>query len=255
MSAAHHAGGKILALAAAVGLLALTACGEEDTAAAEGDDSPRAGSDRLVSAAEAGLERAGSFGFGSAGFATENQLETTREEAGEVLPGTSQEDISPAECAEPIASVDFQPIMLEEDAARADFVSETFTGTGSLEIAHVPDGEAQQRVDEHMENVAELVESCGDVEITLEEVDYHYEIGPVELESLPEETTAAYTRTQRLGEDGADGTIAAQMLFTQAGDDVVMVSFIGEEAANSQEFTQIAEAITGEIVDALDEEQ
>lgn len=254
MSFAHHAGGKILA-AAAVGLLALTACGEDDTAAAEGDDSPRAGSDRLASAAEAGLERAGSFGFGSAGFATENQLETTREEAGEVLPGTSEDDISPAECAEPIASVDFQPIMLEDDAVRADFVSDTFTGTGSLEIAHVPDEDAQQQVDEHMQNVAELIESCRDVEITLEEVDYHYEIGPVELGTLSEEETAAYTRTQRLGEDGADGTIAAQMLFTQAGDDVVMVSFIGEEAANSEEFTQIAEAITEETVDALDEEQ
>lgn len=254
MSTAHHAGGKILA-AAAVGLLALTACAEDDTAAVEGDDSPRAGSDRLVTAAEAGLERAESFGFGSAGFATENQLETTREEAGEVLPGTSEDDISPAECAEPIASVDFQPIMLEDDAVRADFVSDTFTGTGSLEIAHVPDGDAQQQVDEHMENVTALVESCGDVEITLEEVDYHYEIGPVELETLSDEGTAAYTRTQRLGEDGVDGTIAAQMLFTQAGDDVVMVSFIGEEAANSQEFTQIAEAITEETVTALEEEQ
>lgn len=253
MSAARHRGTKALA-GAAVGLLALTACGEDENQV-EGDDSPPAGSERLIEAAESGLDRAGSFGFGSAGFATENQLETTREEAGEVLPGTSEEDISPAECAEPIADVDFQPIMLEEDAARADFVSETFTGTGSLEVATLSDEEDHQLVEDHIASVNELVESCGDMEIALDDMDYHYEFAPVELESLPEESSVAYTRTQRMGEGGEDGTIAAQMLFTQAGDDVVMVSFIGEEAANSAEFTQIGEAITTEIVSALDEEQ
>ncbi|GAA1455379.1 hypothetical protein ACFP47_02075 [Nesterenkonia lacusekhoensis] len=254
MSTARHPGGKALA-AVAVGLLALTACGEDETDAVEGDDSPPAGSDRLIEAAEAGLDRAGSFGFGSAGFATEDQLETTRAEAADMLPGTSEEDIRPAECAEPIANVDFQPIMLEEDAARADFVSETFTGTGSLEIATLSDDQDRQLVEDHIGHVTELVESCGDMEITLEDMDYRYEIGPVELESLPAETSVGYTRTQRMGEDGEDGTIAAQMLFTQSGDDVVMVSFIGEEAANSEEFTQIGEAITTEIVSALDEEQ
>lgn len=254
MSTARHPGGKALA-AVAVGILALTACGGDETDAVEGDDSPPAGSDRLIEAAEAGLDRAGSFGFGSAGFATEDQLETTRDEAGDVLPGTSEEDISPGECAEPIASVDFQPIMLEEDAARADFVSDSFTGTGSLEIATLSDEEDQEVVEDHISHVTELVDSCGDTEITLEEMDHHYEFGAVELESLPAETSVGYTRTQRMGEGGEDGTIAAQMLFTQTGDDVVMVSFIGEEAANSEEFAQIGEAITTEIVSALDEEQ
>ena len=52
----------------------------------------------------------------------------------------------------------------------------------------------------------------------------------------------------------ADGTTVAQILFTEAGDDVVMVSFIGEPAAGSAEFTEMAEAITEEILDELGED-
>lgn len=246
--------------------LTVTSCGADDDAG-DGQQSPRAGSDRLVAAAEAGMERASTFGFGSAGFYTEAAVEEFREQMeGSLAEGEADVEVEPASCAEPLAAVDWAPLLLGTDAARVDFGSETFTGTGSIEIAHVGGsdgageraGDGAARVAEHMDHVRSLVESCPEVQLTQLDADYALEFSEVELETLrpaegDEDGTVGYARTRSLAGSEEDGMIAAQILFTRAGDDVVMVSFIGEPAAAEEEFTAMAEAITDSTLEALED--
>lgn len=255
----------------AVGLalaLLLGACGQggqvsqdgQDAAETSGDGeqtSPRAGSDRLQEAAEAGMERAASFGFDTAGFYTEDAVEEFREQMAESPPiGEADPDVRPASCAEPLVAVDWAPLLLDTDVVRVDFGSETFTGTGSIEIASVGASEDSSRVREHMEHVSTLVESCEEVSVTQMETSYELEFEPVATQGLTEvddqgEGTVGYIRTRALSGEQQDGMIVAQILFTREDEDLVMVSFIGEPAAGSQEFTEIAEAITEETLESL----
>ncbi|MDO5492640.1 MAG: hypothetical protein Q4F53_03375 [Nesterenkonia sp.] len=270
--------------AGAVLALVLTSCGasDEDTAQSE-----RAGGDRLVTSAEAGMERASSFGFDSAGFFTEDAVQEFRTQMEDSMAeGADDAEVDPAECAEPLAAVDWAPLLLGTDAARVDFGSETFTGTGSIEVASVSDGEDSERVDEHFDHVRTLVESCPELEFSRHGSDYDLEVSEVELDQLEaaesgHQGTIAYSWTRGFeGEDqdavedgdqegeadevpegapddeahrGGGGTIVAQILFTRMDDDVVMVSFIGETAAGSSEFTEMAESITDHTLDSLEE--
>lgn len=267
--------------AAAVVALALTSCGAFDDETAQ---SQRAGGDRLVAAAESGMERASSFGFDSAGFFTEDAVEEFRTQMEDSLAeGADDAEVDPAECAEPLAAVDWAPLLLGSDAARVDFGSETFTGTGSIEVASAADAEDSERVDEHFDHVRTLVESCPELEFSRYGSDYDLEVSEVELDGLEaadsgHEGTIAYSwergfeAEEQEGETegaedaevpegapddeahrGGGGTIVAQILFTRKDDDVVMVSFIGESAAGSSEFTEMAESITDHALESLEE--
>lgn len=287
--ASHRAAGRVVGrwcrAGGAVGVvlgvpLLLSACGDEQGEQEEGD-APRAGSERLIAAAETGMARASSFGFDNAGFATDPAVDDLRDSMEGSLAGDEgDQGVEPAQCEEPLAAVDWTPLLLGTDVARVDFGSETFTGTGSIEIAQLEDGEAEERAAEHIEHVENLVASCPETEFTLGEADYALEISPTELQALTPVSeggsTVAYSwersftdSGEEVGEEAgentedgdqtgeaelADGTTVAQILFTEADDDVVMVSFIGEPAAGSAEFTEMAEAITEEILDELGEE-
>ncbi|HIW99837.1 MAG TPA: hypothetical protein H9871_06805, partial [Candidatus Nesterenkonia stercoripullorum] len=152
---AHAAGGPLRrryrGLAAlAVGALLLSGCGSDD------ETSPRAGSERLAGAAEAGMERASSYGFDSAGFVTEDALEQFREQSADSAAGAETEeasDVTPEQCAEPLAAVDWAPLLLGGDAARVDFGTEGFAGTGSIEVAEAAGEDAEARVEEHLANI------------------------------------------------------------------------------------------------------
>ncbi|WP_085437880.1 hypothetical protein [Nesterenkonia sp. PF2B19] len=92
--------------------------------------------------------------------------------------------------------------------------------------------------------------------LTQMDADYVLEFSEIELEALrPAEGdgdgTVGYARTRSLADAEEDGMIGAQILFTRAGDDVVMVSFIGEPAAAQEEFTAMAEAVTAATTEAL----
>ena len=269
---AHAAGGPLRrryrGLAAlAVGALLLSGCGSDD------ETSPRAGSERLAGAAEAGMERASSYGFDSAGFVTEDALEQFREQSADSAAGAETEeasDVTPEQCAEPLDAVDWAPLLLGGDAARVDFGTEGFAGTGSIEVAEAAGGDAEARVEEHLANIDTLLEDCPEVAFTAEGEDLELEI--TEVESGDGEagdvgpggdtvTTAYSWRRDAAGSAGADpasgsaeadGTTVAQILLTQQGDDVVMVSFIGDGTAGSAEFTQMAEGITEVTLEALD---
>lgn len=253
--------------ALAVGALLLSGCGSDD------ETSPRAGSERLAGAAEAGMERASSYGFDSAGFVTEDALEQFREQSADSAAGVETEeasDVTPEQCAEPLDAVDWAPLLLGGDAARVDFGTEGFAGTGSIEVAEAAGGDAEARVEEHLANIDTLLEDCPEVAFTAEGEDLELEI--TEVESGDGEagdvgpggdtvTTAYSWQRDAAGSAGADpasgsaeadGTTVAQILLTQQGDDVVMVSFIGDGTAGSAEFTQMAEGITEATLEALD---
>lgn len=213
-------------------------------------------SDRLIGAAAQGAQRAASFGFTEQGFVSDEVAASYRELLEEnSLAGEDPEvQVSPESCARPLAAVDFSPLLLGEESVRADYFAESFSGVGSIELATL-EGEADRaRVAEHLENVAELLESCQDTEFTLDGLDYVLRIEEPDLQEQAEvpaeqaENTVAYS-WQRSGDDG---TTHAQILFTQVDDDIIMVSFTGGEAAGSAEFTSIAEAIAAEASAALE---
>lgn len=283
----HRAQLRAVTALIALVALGLTACGgESGSGRGEGhgagrDEShregSRAGGERLITAAEAGMERASSFGFDSAGFFTEDAVEEFRDQMGESMAeGADEVEVDPEQCADPLAAVDWAPLLLDSDAARVDFGSETFTGTGSIEVADVSDAEDSERVDEHFDHVRALVESCPEVAFSRFDSDFALKVSAVEPDELEpagqgHRGTIAYSWERGFGSsdedqgaetmEGAaddeahsgDGTVVAQILFTRKDDDVVMVSFIGEPAAGSSEFTEMAESITDYALDSLEE--
>lgn len=155
--------------------------------------------------------------------------------------------VTPETCAQPLAAVDFSPLLLGEDTVRADFFAEGFSGAGSIELAALEGAEDAEQVQGHRDNVRRLLETCAETAFTLEGIDYELSISEPALESSGEESVS-YS-WEREGE----GTTFAQILFTQVDDDIIMVSFTGGEAAASAEFTAMAEAITAETAAALEE--
>ncbi|MDN5654230.1 MAG: hypothetical protein L0G46_03940, partial [Kocuria sp.] len=86
---------------------------------------------------------------------------------------------------------------LDADVARVDFGSETFTGTGSLEIAEASEDAAGERVAEHVERVEQLLDACREVSYTQSEQDFALEFDGVDgvvepQDSAEPETTTAY---------------------------------------------------------------
>ncbi|GAA1155767.1 hypothetical protein [Nesterenkonia sandarakina] len=279
--------GIAAAASAFAGVLLLTACGS-DTGATAPEDPDHAGvspgeaapngageggtgeggtgeggavlsaPERLIAAAQEGAGRASSFGFNEMGFVSDEVADSYRALLQEnSLAGEDPEaQVSPASCAQPLAAVDFSPLLLEE-AVRADYFAESFDGAGSIELATLQSPADEQRVAEHRENVAELLESCQDTEFTLDGVDYELRIQEPTLQDQDEvsaeqvQDTVAYSWRR----SGGDGTTFAQILFTQVGSDIIMVSFTGGEAAESAEFTAIAEAIAAEASAALETEE
>ncbi|MCH8559994.1 hypothetical protein [Nesterenkonia sp. DZ6] len=226
---------------------------------AQGDGASAAGlsaPDRLITAAQEGAGRAASFGFTEMGFVSDEVAGSYREllEENSLAGEDPEAQVSPEACAQPLAAVDFSPLLLGEETVRADYFADSFSGAGSIELATL-DGEAdQERVAEHLENVAALLDSCRDTEFTLDGIDYELRIEEPTLQdqdgvsSEQAENTAAYSWER----SGGEGTTFAQILFTQVDDDIIMVSFTGGEAAGSAEFTSIAEAIAAEASAALE---
>ncbi|WP_218220711.1 hypothetical protein [Nesterenkonia sp. Act20] len=222
---------------------------DPESGEAESSDGEVNGSPRLIAAAQAGLERASSFGFTEAGFVSAEVAESYRDLLeGNSLAGEDPDvEVTPASCADPLAAVDFSPLLLGQDTVRADFFAESFSGAGSVELAELADEQDAEQVQVHRDNVRQLLETCADTEFTLDGIDYALSITEPETESSPEQTISySWKRT-------GEGTTFAQILFTQVKDDIIMVSFTGGEEAASAEFTSIAEAISAETAAALEE--
>lgn len=190
--------------------------------------------------------RAASFGFTNQVSATDTAIADTREEARLRRTNTSGTTVDPAGCKAPLTAVDWSPIqMAGADASRIDFGSESFAGTGTVEVASLEDGAV---VRAHRENVERLVAECPELSMTVTDQDRQattFDFTARASEAADEasgqgvDSGLVWTRTPAGG--GAETT--AQVLIGQTAEHVVMVSFIGGAEVAGEEFTTMAEQI------------
>ncbi|GAA1807557.1 hypothetical protein [Nesterenkonia flava] len=250
----HRGRRRLAALGLVGGLALLTACGQDDEVPEGETQAPDpAGAEHAVAAAAAGAERAASYGFDAAGFMPKESRDYYREQMTDPFEERQALEVTPAECADPLLADGWSPLLLETDAARVDFAAQTFAGQGSLEVAPLENQDDRDRAQEYQQAVEELIASCSEVEFSTDDGDFVLEISEPELQADLPDTTAFVWERRAAGAESPAGTETAQILFTPQDDDVVMVSFMGESAAGSEEFTQIAEAITEETLAALGE--
>lgn len=198
----------------------------------------------------AAAERAASFGFTNQVSATAAAIEDTRQEARLRQTNTSGTTVDPGACKAPLTAVDWSPILMAgADASRMDFGSESFAGTGTVEVASLEDPAV---VEQHLDSVERLVSECP--ELTMTVTDQDQQTSTLDFTARASEASGegvdsglVWTRTPAAG--GAQTT--AQVLIGQTDGHVVMVSFIGGEAVAGEEFTTMAEQILTAAEDAL----
>jgi len=215
---------------------------------APGAEATDARADQRAVGAAAG--RAASFGFTNQVSAPDAEIERTREDSRLRQTNTSGTTVDPAGCKAPLTAVDWSPILLPgADASRLDFGSEGFAGTGSVEVASLQDPEV---VEKHLANVERLVADCPELSMTvtdenLQRFSFDVTARASQAEGADVDSGLVWTRTPSGG--GAETT--AQVLIGQAGDHVVMVSFIGQPEVAGEEFTTIAEQVLAAAVESL----
>jgi hypothetical protein len=269
---------RLLAGLALAGLLALTGCasGDDDgqtgpasdgaSASAGqgqgsgGDQRPEAASDEEAAdvveqlelgdrkdqqMAQAAAERAAGFGFVRQRSATAEEIRTTREDNTARLRDSARTTVEPSSCKAPLNALDFSPILLDQDeVTRVDVGADSFTGTGTIEVAAL-DGPARQRVEKHLQTVNTLLTDCQEMTMTVTDsgttVEYTLTTAPPRVsDGTPAQSALTWTRTPT-GDDAQ--RLTAQVLTATTPDAVVMVSFVGQEAAGEKEFTLMAEEI------------
>jgi hypothetical protein len=218
---------------------------DPDAAGAEATD---ARADQRAVGAAAG--RAASFGFTNQVSATDAEIEKTREDSRLRQTNTSGTTVDPAECKAPLTAVDWSPILLPgEDASRLDFGSEGFTGTGSVEVASLKDPEV---VEKHLANVERLLADCPELSMTLTNENLQrssFDVTARASQAVGADVDSGLVWTRTPSGGGTETT--AQVLIGQAGDHVVMVSFIGQPEVAGEEFTTIAEQVLAAAVESL----
>lgn len=187
-------------------------------------------------------ERAASFGFTNQVSATETAIADTRDQAQLRQTNTSGTTVDPADCKAPLTAVDWSPILMPgADASRIDFGSESFAGTGTVEVASLEDAAV---VRGHRENVERLVADCAELSMTVTDENqqtssYDFTARASEASGEAADSGLVWTRTSAGGSDET----TAQVLIGQTADHVVMVSFLGGEEVAGEEFTTMAEQI------------
>ncbi|MGM7671202.1 hypothetical protein [Microbacterium sp. A93] len=190
----------------------------------------------------AAAERAASFGFVNQVSATDTAIADTRQEAQLRRTNTSGTTVEPAGCKAPLTAVDWSPIqMAGADASRIDFGSESFAGTGTVEVASQEDAAL---VREHRENVERLVADCPELSMTVTDQDQQaatFDVTARSSEAAGQAVDSGLVWTRTPAGGGAETT--AQVLIGQTAEHVVMVSFIGGSEVAGEEFTTMAEQI------------
>ncbi len=222
-----------------VGPGAGSATGSPDDGAAPSEAAESRADQRAVGAA---AERAASYGFTQQMSATDTAIADTREQARLRQTNTSGTTVDPSECKAPLTAVDWSPIlMVGADASRVDFGSETFAGTGTVEVASLADSTA---VRQHREDVERLVADCPRLTMAVTDQDggtssFDFTARDSDATGDGVDSGLVWTRTPSTG--GAPTT--AQVLIGQTAGHVVMVSFIGGSEVAGEEFTTMAEQI------------
>lgn len=254
-----------LAVLCAAGL-ALTSCSStEDTAepaeeheiesllATDARDDQRAAGGATMMAVE--------LGFDQVQAATDDELAAVQENATERTDAAAELDVQPATCTQPIAELDWSPIMASSDAmTRVDFGRSNFAGAGSVEVAGTTEdtGGSAQAADEvaaHQAAVEDIVTNCNDLTMMLAdesepdwaELEYTFTAEAVKTE------TGSGLRWQRYPSEDPEGqSTTALTIMTEHNGHAIQVAFIGSEEIADEEFTEITEAILAAAVAQLD---
>ena len=245
--------------------LGLTSCSADDDAtAAEQSDleslmaTDARGDQRAAGGATA---MAMELGFEQVQAASEAEIEAVRGNAADRA-GTAEElTVEPPACAQPIAELDWSPILAPSDAVtRVDFSTGNFQGAGSVEVAGITEdtGGSTQAADDvaaHQRAVEEITTNCHDLTMMLAddsepdwaELEYTFTAEPVETES------GSGLRWQRYPTEDPEGqTTTALTMMTEHDGYAIQVAFIGGEDIGDDEFTDITEAILASAVAQLD---
>lgn len=260
---------RALAGLAAVASLALAGCGADEptdvagsSPAAEdgaaGTVTPSAGADLGLGdrpderAAEAAAQRAAAFGFTRQQAASAEEIATARDDSRLRRTDAARTTVQPASCKAPLAALDFSPILLDqEEVTRVDVGADSFTGTGTVEVAAL-DGPGRQQVEKHLQTVNGLLTDCDSMDMTVREgdttVQYRLRTQAAPLsEGTPAQSGLVWARSLA-SEDGPQ--LTAQVLTAVTPDQVVMVSFTGQPQAGEREFTLMAEEILAAALQA-----
>lgn len=246
--------------------LAFTSCSSDDEAAepeqaheveslmaTEARDDQRAAGGATMMAVE--------LGFDQVQTASETDLAAVRDNAAERTDAAQELNVEPATCAQPIAELDWSPILATSDAiTRVDFGRSNFRGAGSVEVAGITEdtGGSAQAADEvaaHQNAVEEIVTNCNDITMMLAdetepdwaELEYAFTAEAVETE------TGSGLRWQRYPTEDPEGqSTTALTMMTEHNGYIIQVAFIGSEEIADDEFTEITEAILASAVAQLD---
>ncbi|GAA1660908.1 hypothetical protein GCM10010977_25360 [Citricoccus zhacaiensis] len=220
------------------------------TASADPSETEAADARADQAAVGAAAERAASFGFTNQVSATDTEIAATREDARLRQTNSSGTTVEPASCKSPLTAVDWSPILMPgADASRLDFGSETFAGTGTVEVASLEDAGV---VEDHLANVERLVADCPELTMTVTDSDLQqstFDFTARTSASAGEGVDSGLVWTRTPAGGGAETT--AHVLIGQTAEHVVMVSFIGGSEVAGEEFTAIAEQILAAAEGAL----
>lgn len=206
-----------------------------------------------------GAERAASFGFDHQALATRDEIDQTRQDTHSRKSDTSGTDVTPSQCTTAINTLDWSPIQTPGDEhTRVDFGSESFSGTGTIEVANLGEGavsESQDQLDSYVDTVEQLTTECDDLEMTISDatvpeeygdsITYSFSARSLDLESgtgLYWQRTPESTNVEGVSSESISATVNVR----QRGDYVGMVSFVGPESVGDEEF----EEMSSEILDS-----
>ena len=251
----------------AITALGLTGCSSDDDST-QGTGQNHPVENLLATDARADQQAAGAatqmameLGFDQVQPVAEHEIETVRENAEERSNTAEELDVEPAECAQPIAELDWSPILASSEAVtRVDFGRENFQGAGSVEVAGITEdtGGSAQAADEvaaHQRAVEEITTNCNDLTMMLAdesepdwaELEYTFTAEPVETES------GSGLLWQRYPTEDPEGqSTTALTMMTEHEGYAIQVAFIGSDEITDEEFTDITEAILASAIAQLD---
>lgn len=255
---------RFLALLAA-GLLGLTACSSGDDEAQAQDT----GLETLLAtdarddqrAAGGAAAMAGELGFDQVQPIAAADIQRVREAAAERGNDTAGLDVTPAECAGPIAELDWSPIQADStEVTRVDFGRSTFTGVGSIEVAGITeangaDPAAAEQLANHRSAIETILTQCSDITMMLADtaepdwaaIEYTFTAQPVDTD------TGSGLLWQRYPtEDPETNRTTALTMMTEYDGYAIMVAFIGPDDIAESEFTDIAETLLASATAQLD---
>lgn len=188
----------------------------------------------------AGAERAASFGFEQQAVAADEEISAARDQSRQRQLEINQTTVEPAQCKSALSGLDWSPMLIDtENITRIDYGSQTFAGTGTIEVAQLGDTGAHE-LSEYQQHVDTLVNDCQSLDVSVPD--------PANPDSELNYTFTAKSVADgilwsRAPKDSAGEALTALVLTQEVEGHAVMVSFAGDTTVQDDEFKQMAQAI------------